>query len=148
MRVTRLGSAAITRRKSSKHEVIRNLLVRNFTIDYDLPGTDEAMKQILQNLSTGKAELVEAPAPQLHRGSLLIDTRISLISAGTERMLVDFGRAGLISKARQQPEKVRQVLEKVSTDGLLTTIDAVKSKLGQPIPLGYSNVGVVRESSF
>jgi len=104
------------------------------------------MKQILQNLSTGQSELVEAPAPQMRTGALLINSTISLISTGTERMLVGFGRAGLISKARQQPEKVRQVLDKIATDGLLTTVDAVRSKLGQPIPLGYCNVGVVRES--
>jgi len=104
------------------------------------------MKQILQNLSTGESELIEAPAPQMRSGQVLIDSTVSLISTGTERMLVDFGRAGLISKARQQPEKVRQVLDKVTTDGLLTTIEAVRSKLGQPIPLGYCNVGVVHES--
>lgn len=104
------------------------------------------MRQILQNLATGLSELVEAPPPQVRRGSILIDTTVSLISTGTERMLVDFGRAGLINKARSQPEKVRQVLDKVATDGLLTTIDAVRSKLSQPIPLGYCNVGVVCES--
>lgn len=104
------------------------------------------MKQILQNLATGQSELIEAPAPQPRRGALLIDTQISLISTGTERMLVDFGKAGLITKARQQPEKVRQVLEKVATDGLLTTVDAVRSKLGQPIALGYCNVGRVRDA--
>jgi len=104
------------------------------------------MKQILQNLSTGRSEIIEAPAPQGKRGSLLIDTTISLISTGTERMLVDFGKSGLISKARSQPEKVRQVLDKVATDGLMTTVEAVRSKLGQPIPLGYCNVGVVFES--
>ncbi len=104
------------------------------------------MKQILQNLSTGESELIEAPVPQGRRGGLLIDTTVSLISTGTERMLVDFGKAGLISKARSQPEKVRQVLDKVATDGLMTTVDAVRSKLGQPIPLGYCNVGVVRDS--
>lgn len=104
------------------------------------------MKQVLQNLSTGQSELVEAPAPQSRHGNLLIDTSISLISTGTERMLVDFGKAGLLAKARSQPEKVRQVLDKVATDGLMTTVDAVRSKLDQPIPLGYCNVGVVRES--
>ncbi|MBA96241.1 MAG: dehydrogenase [Roseobacter sp.] len=104
------------------------------------------MKQIFQNLSTGQSELIEAPAPQMRGGNVLIDTTTSLISTGTERTLVDFGRAGLISKARQQPEKVRQVLNKVGTDGLLTTVDAVRSKLSQPIPLGYCNVGFVRES--
>ena len=104
------------------------------------------MKQILQNLSNGTTELVEAPAPKARDGQLLIDTSSSLISIGTERMLVGFGKAGLISKARQQPEKVRQVIQKAKTDGVLTTIEAVRSKLGQPIPLGYCNVGVVRES--
>lgn len=104
------------------------------------------MKQVLQNLSTGQSELVEAPSPQARQGNLLIDTTVSLISTGTERMLVDFGKSGLVAKARSQPEKVRQVLDKVSTDGLLTTVDAVRAKLGQPIPLGYSNVGVVHAS--
>ncbi|PVH28248.1 bi-domain-containing oxidoreductase [Pararhodobacter oceanensis] len=104
------------------------------------------MKQILQNLSTGVCETIEAPAPQARCGSLLIDTTVSLISTGTERMLMDFGKSGLIAKARSQPEKVKQVLDKVATDGLITTVDAVRSKLGQPIPLGYCNVGVVRDA--
>jgi predicted dehydrogenase/threonine dehydrogenase-like Zn-dependent dehydrogenase len=104
------------------------------------------MKQILQDLAAGRTELVECPAPAVRRGQVLIDTAVSLISAGTERMLVDFGRAGLLAKARQQPEKVAQVLDKVRTDGLLTTVEGVRSKLGQPIPLGYCNVGVVREA--
>jgi len=103
------------------------------------------MRQILQDLAQGKTELIECPAPAVRRGQLLINTTVSLISAGTERMLVDFGRAGLVAKARQQPEKVAQVLDKVRTDGLLTTVEAVRSKLGQPIPLGYCNVGVVHE---
>lgn len=102
------------------------------------------MKQILQALGNGETILVDAPAPQVRPGQLLIDTTKTLISTGTERMLVDFGKAGLIAKARSQPEKVVQVLAKMKTDGLLTTIDAVRSKLGQPIPLGYSNVGIVR----
>ena len=58
-------------------------------------------------------------------------------------MLVDFGKASLLDKARQQPEKVQQVLEKVRTDGLLPTLDAVRSKLDQPLPLGYCHVGTV-----
>jgi len=103
------------------------------------------MKQVLQNLSSGKSELVKAPAPKSKSGHLLIDTTVSLISSGTERMLVDFGKANLIQKARQQPEKVVQVLDKIKTDGLFTTVDAVRSKLGQPIPLGYCNVGVVKD---
>lgn len=103
------------------------------------------MKQILQNLKTGATELVELPSPRAAPGQLLIRTTRSLISAGTERSLVEFGKANLIDKARQQPDKVRQVLDKVRTDGLLTTLDAVQSKLDQPIALGYCNVGVVAE---
>lgn len=104
------------------------------------------MKQLFQDLAKGATQVVEAPAPKVSPTTILIDTTVSLISAGTERMLVDFGKASLLTKARQQPEKVAQVLEKVRTDGLLTTIDAVRSKLGQPLALGYCNVGVVREA--
>jgi len=103
------------------------------------------MQQLLQDLTNGQTTIVEAPAPQVVDGSLLINTSVSLISAGTERMLVDFGKANLVHKARQQPDKVKMVLDKVQTDGLMTTIDAVRSKLAQPIALGYSNVGVVSE---
>lgn len=101
------------------------------------------MKQVLQDLANGKTGVVEVPAPLASPGNILIHTTTSLISAGTERMLVDFGKASLFSKARQQPDKVRQVLEKVRTDGLLATLDAVRSKLDQPLPLGYCNVGMV-----
>jgi predicted dehydrogenase/threonine dehydrogenase-like Zn-dependent dehydrogenase len=101
------------------------------------------MLQVLQNMANGQTSLVEVPAPRLDAGCVLIRTRCSLISAGTERMLVEFGRASLIEKARQQPEKVRMVLDKVRTDGLAATIDAVKSKLDQPLALGYCNAGVV-----
>jgi predicted dehydrogenase/threonine dehydrogenase-like Zn-dependent dehydrogenase len=103
------------------------------------------MKQIVQNLSSGVTSIVEAPAPAAAPGTLLIRTTTSLISAGTERMLVDFGRASLLQKVRKQPERVRQVLDKVRTDGLATTYEAVRSKLEQPIPLGYCNVGEVIE---
>ncbi len=103
------------------------------------------MKQILQNLSTGTTILADVPIPQYGSCDLLIQTRYSLISSGTERMLVEFGKANMLAKARQQPEKVKMVLEKVKTDGFLTTVDAVKSKLDQPLPLGYCNIGVVAE---
>lgn len=101
------------------------------------------MKQILQDMAKGGTTITEAPAPQVSRQHLVVSTTASLISAGTERMLVDFGRASYLDKARQQPEKVKMVLEKIQTDGLMTTIDAVQSKLGQPLPLGYCNVGVI-----
>ena len=104
------------------------------------------MKQILQNLSNGDTSLADVPCPKNIKGNVLIATRNSIVSAGTERMLVGFGKANYIDKARQQPDKVKMVLDKVSTDGLMPTIDAVRSKLDQPLPLGYCNAGVVLES--
>lgn len=103
------------------------------------------MKQVLQDMAKGVTYLAEAPSPSIVRGALLISSNASLISAGTERMLVGFAKASYLDKARQQPEKVKMVLEKVHTDGLMTTIDAVQSKIAQPLPLGYCNVGVVVE---
>ena len=90
--------------------------------------------------------LVEIPAPSNRPGNLLIKTSTSVVSAGTERMLVDFGKASYIDKARQQPDKVKQVINKVKTDGLIPTIEAVNSKLEQPLPLGYCNAGIVINS--
>lgn len=104
------------------------------------------LKQILQSLKTGKTEVAEVPCPVIRRGHVLIRSTQSLVSAGTERMLVDFGKSSLIDKARKQPDKVKQVLEKIRSDGLAQTIEAVKSKLDQPIALGYCNVGVVQGS--
>ncbi|KZN40501.1 bi-domain-containing oxidoreductase [Pseudoalteromonas luteoviolacea] len=104
------------------------------------------MKQILQDMAKGGSSIVEAPAPTATKNHVVINTATTLISAGTERMLVDFGKANLIDKARSQPDKVKMVLEKVQTDGLMTTVDAVKSKLAQPLPLGYCNVGVVDQT--
>jgi len=101
------------------------------------------MKQILQSLSDGRTLLEDVPAPAVRPGHLLIRSRVSLVSAGTERMLLEFGKANIVDKARQQPEKVRQVLHKVRTDGLGPTVRAVRAKLDQPIPLGYSNAGRV-----
>ncbi|MGH8626262.1 MAG: zinc-dependent alcohol dehydrogenase, partial [Gammaproteobacteria bacterium] len=103
------------------------------------------MKQILQNIKTGATEVAEVPAPFVDAGRVLIHTTRTLVSAGTERMLVEFGKANLIDKARQQPDKVRQALDKARMDGILTTLDAVRSKLDQPIALGYCNVGIVAE---
>lgn len=103
------------------------------------------MKQILQNLKTGETLISEVPSPKISKGNLKIKTNISLISAGTEGMLVGFGRSSYIDKARQQPEKVSQVINKISTDGLVATVDTVMTRLDEPQPLGYSNVGVVIE---
>lgn len=101
------------------------------------------MKQILQNLKTGQIEVSDIPVPSVKHGHLLIKTRKTLISTGTERMLLEFGKAGWINKARQQPDKVKQVVQKIKTDGFKPTVDAVFNKLNQPVSLGYSNVGVV-----
>jgi predicted dehydrogenase/threonine dehydrogenase-like Zn-dependent dehydrogenase len=103
------------------------------------------MKQLIQNLKTGATTLEEIPAPLVRRGSMLIRTSHSLVSLGTERMLVEFGKAGLIEKARQQPDKVKMVLDKIRSEGLLPTLEAVFNKLEQPLPLGYCNAGVVLE---
>jgi threonine dehydrogenase-like Zn-dependent dehydrogenase len=99
------------------------------------------MNQILQNLSNGETAVAEIPTPKPRAGNNLVQTTASLISIGTERMLVDFGKAGFLSKAKQQPDKVRMVLNKVKTDGLLPTLEAVQAKLDQPLPMGYCNVG-------
>lgn len=101
------------------------------------------MKQIIQDLKSGQTILEEVPAPQVREGCVLIQTTRSLVSLGTERMLVEFGKANLIAKARQQPDKVKQVLDKMKVDGLMPTLEAVFNKLGLPLPLGYCNVGKV-----
>ncbi len=101
------------------------------------------MKQIIQSFKTGETILEEVPAPIVRKGTVLIQTTRSLVSLGTERMLVEFGKSNLIQKARQQPDKVKQVLDKVKTDGLMPTIETVFNKLGEPLPLGYCNVGKV-----
>jgi predicted dehydrogenase/threonine dehydrogenase-like Zn-dependent dehydrogenase len=104
------------------------------------------MKQILQNLSSGETSLIDVPCPKNIKSNILIATTKTVVSAGTERMLVDFGKANYINKAKQQPDKVKMVLNKIVTDGLMTTVDAVRSKLDQPLPLGYCNAGVILES--
>ena len=103
------------------------------------------MKQIIQNLKNGQTILAEIPIPICKSNGLLIQTSKTLVSLGTEKMLVDFGKGSLIQKARQQPEKVKDVYRKVKTEGLLNTLSAVRNKLEQPIPLGYCNVGKVVE---
>ncbi|MCB0704417.1 MAG: bi-domain-containing oxidoreductase [Saprospiraceae bacterium] len=103
------------------------------------------MKQIIQHLKTGQTELADVPTPMIRPGHLLIRSTRSLVSLGTERMLVEFGKASLIAKARQQPDRVKQVLDKMRTDGIMPTLEAVFNKLDTPLPLGYCNVGIVEE---
>ena len=101
------------------------------------------MKQIIQDLKNGDTILEEVPAPLVKPGQVLIQTTRTLVSLGTERMLVEFGKSNLFQKAKQQPDKVKEVINKIKTDGLKPTINAVFNKLGQPLPLGYCNVGKV-----
>ena len=103
------------------------------------------MKQILQDLKHGRTFVEDVPAPAVQPKHLRIQTSVSLVSAGTERMLVDFARGSLLAKARQQPERVAQAIEKVRTDGLYSTVEAIRSKLDGPMAVGYCNVGRVLE---
>lgn len=104
------------------------------------------MKQIIQNLKTGETCLEEIPVPSPGYGEILIRTTHSLVSLGTEKMLVEFSKANLIQKAKQQPDKVKQVLDKIKADGLLPTVETVFKRLEEPLPLGYCNSGVVVET--
>lgn len=101
------------------------------------------MRLLTQDLRAGELRIVPAPTPIAPVHGVLIRSLASLVSAGTERMLVDFGRANLLDKARQQPDRVRDVIDKAMAEGIVETVDAVRSKLGQPIALGYANAGIV-----
>lgn len=103
------------------------------------------MKQVIQSLKTGVINVVDVPVPRVLDGSLLIKSTYSLISPGTERMLLEFGKASWIEKARKQPDKVRMVIQKILKDGIQETFKVVKNKLDQPFSLGYCNVGRVVE---
>jgi predicted dehydrogenase/threonine dehydrogenase-like Zn-dependent dehydrogenase len=101
------------------------------------------MRQVSFSFRTGNVELVELPHPVAIPNQVIIGTEMSLMSAGTERMLLSFGKAGWIEKIRQQPDRFRDVMSKIRSDGLLSTLEAVDAKLDQPIALGYCNVGSV-----
>jgi predicted dehydrogenase len=101
------------------------------------------MKQVIQLMRKGKTIVAEVPPPALQPKTALIQTAASLVSAGTERMVVDFAGKSLLGKARARPDLVRQVLDKVKREGLLTTMDATSNKLDQPMALGYSSSGTI-----
>ena len=103
------------------------------------------MDQLVSDLLNGEVGVVSSPLPNLSSKNVLVRTSHSLVSLGTEKMLVDFGKGSFLQKAKQQPDKVKEVIAKVKKDGLAPTIAAVKNKLDQPIPLGYCNVGTVIE---
>jgi len=101
------------------------------------------MKQLLQNMRTGATEIVEVPVPTPKPRTALVQTAASLVSAGTERMLVAFAGKSLLGKARSRPDLARQVLDKARREGLLTTVEAAFNRLDQPMPLGYSSAGTI-----
>ena len=101
------------------------------------------MKQLVQNLHGGRAEVIEAPAPRPGLNDLLVRNRASVISAGTERIILEFAQRGLLGKARSRPDLVRQVLDKTKRDGLLSTVRTAQARLDQPLALGYSCAGEV-----
>jgi predicted dehydrogenase/threonine dehydrogenase-like Zn-dependent dehydrogenase len=104
------------------------------------------VRQLLSQLDTGSITLREVPVPGASGPNLLVETRATVVSPGTERMLVEFGRGNLLQKVRSQPDKVRQVVDKMRTDGIGPTLEAVRAKLDAPIPLGYCHAGVVVET--
>jgi predicted dehydrogenase/threonine dehydrogenase-like Zn-dependent dehydrogenase len=103
------------------------------------------MKQVLQSYRDGELWLAETPAPALQPGGVIVQTTASVISAGTERMLVELARKSLLGKARARPDLVKKVLQKIKTEGLTSTIGKVRAKLDTPVPLGYSCAGTVLE---
>lgn len=105
------------------------------------------MKQIFQNINNGKVFIDEIPTPNIDQNSALIKTELTLISSGTERGLIDFGKSSLFQKAKKRPDQIKKIINKVKTDGILDTYSAVTSRLDQPFPLGYCNVGTILDSN-
>jgi predicted dehydrogenase/threonine dehydrogenase-like Zn-dependent dehydrogenase len=103
------------------------------------------MKQLLQNMRDGQTKVVEVPVPSVRKKFALVETACSLVSAGTERMVVEFAEKNLVSKATSRPDLVKQVLSKAKREGILPTIEATFNKLDQPMALGYSSAGTIRE---
>ena len=101
------------------------------------------MKQLLQNMKTGKITIEEVPVPAPLSGQALVRVTASLVSAGTERMLVEFGEKSLVGKARSRPDLVHQVVDKMKREGVLPTVQAAFNRLDQPLALGYSSAGTV-----
>ncbi len=105
------------------------------------------MKQVLQHLKNGKTTVEEVPIPGLKRNCALVQTAASLVSAGTERMVVEFAEKSLLAKAASRPDLVKQVIQKARREGVLTSIEAAFNKLDQPMVLGYSSAGTIVEVS-
>ncbi len=100
---------------------------------------------IASEYETGEPQVTEVPVPQCQPGTALVQTAASLVSSGTERMVVEFAKQGLLGKAQSRPDLVRQLINKAQREGLLTTFEAAMNKLDQPMALGYSSAGTVVE---
>lgn len=103
------------------------------------------MRQLIQSYRTGEMKLEEVPPPAVRSGGVLVRSVRSLVSAGTEKMIVDLARKSLLAKARSRPDLVRKVVTTARKQGILNTLKKVQTKLDTPIPLGYSSAGVVVE---
>lgn len=103
------------------------------------------MKQLIQSFKTGELGLFEVPAPICQENGVLVETKVSLVSAGTEKMLVDFAKKSMLAKAKDRPDLVKQVVDKMKKEGVKNTLEKVFTKLDTPIPLGYSLAGRVIE---
>jgi predicted dehydrogenase len=103
------------------------------------------MKQVWQSISTGEVSVVDVPAPRAGKGQILVRVAASLISAGTERSVIEFGEKNLVQKAMARPDLVKQLFGKAKREGWLTTIEAARHKLDSDMVLGYSNAGIVLE---
>ena len=103
------------------------------------------MKQIVNNFKTGKLQLIEVPSPVCQEGGILIKTVHSVVSVGTEKMMIELAKKSLLNKAKERPDQVRQVIDKVKKEGLIPTYKKVMNLLDEPKPLGYSCSGTVIE---
>lgn len=103
------------------------------------------MKQLFLMVNDGSVKLIDTPPPTVKNNHVIVETMYSVVSAGTERSLTQFGGKNLIHKVLERPDQLKKVLEKMSTDGVLTTVDAAFKRLKEPMPMGYSGVGKVIE---
>src|SRR3970282_641727 len=101
------------------------------------------MKHLLQSIKTGKATIEEIPIPTPRSGQALVKVEASLVSAGTERMVVEFAEKSLVGKARSRPDLVKQVIDKARREGLVNTAQVAFNRLDQPMALGYSTAGTI-----
>ena len=101
------------------------------------------MKQVLQRIDNGATEIRSVPAPLCGPNEILVANEASLVSAGTEKMIVELSKKSLLGKARERPDQVRRVLQKLRQEGLRDTLTQVRAKLAEPMTLGYSSAGVV-----